>query len=406
MQEIPATWMRGGTSKCWVFRRADLEAEGLSVDEVLLRVFGSPDHRQVDGVGGGTSTTSKAVILEQSAEPDLDVEYTFAQVGIDEAKVDWGSNCGNCSAVVASFAVREGWVPAAADETTVRVLNTNTAQVIVQTLPTPGGALTETATTAIPGVPFLGAPVRMGFVDPGGRSTGRLFPSGRVRDLLTVHGERAVEVTLVDAGAPVVAVPAGSFGLVGDESPATIDAQPELLARLDRLRREAAVAMGLVETPGDAARAVPKLALISGADAEGGTDLTVRMLSMGRVHPALPITGSVALTLAALEPGTVVHHLVAARPVASRDAAGGLRLGTPAGTLTTFVEHRDGAAVVGAVRTYRRLASGSVVLPDPPGPDASIHVVDPNRVDAPASPEQGLAPTPDLHHPETKGEPR
>lgn len=406
MREIPATWMRGGTSKCWVFRRADLEVEGLSVDEVLLRVFGSPDHRQVDGVGGGTSTTSKAVILEQSAEPDLDVEYTFAQVGIDEAKVDWGSNCGNCSAVVASFAVRAGWVPAAADETTVRVLNTNTGQVIVQTLPTPGGALSEIATTAIPGVPFLGAPVRMGFVDPGGRSTGRLFPSGRVRDLLTVHGESAVEVTLVDAGAPVVAVPAGSFGLVGDESPATIDGQPELLARLERLRREAAVAMGLVETPEAAARAVPKLALVSGADAEGGTDLTVRMMSMGRVHPALPITGSVALTLAAVEPGSVVHDLLPARPVASQDAGGGLRLGTPAGTLTTFVEHRGGAAVVGAVRTYRRLASGSVVLPDPPDPDASVHVIDPQRIDAPAPPEQGLASTPDLHHLETKGEPR
>lgn len=215
-----------------------------------------------------------------------------------------------------------------------------------------------------------------------------------------------MEVTLIDAGAPVVAVPAGSFGLVGDESPATIDAQPELLARLDRLRREAAVAMGLVETPRAAARAVPKLALVSGADAEGGTDLTVRMLSMGRVHPALPITGSVALTLAALEPGSVVHDLVRARPVPSQDAGGGLRLGTPAGTLTTFVERRDGAAVVGTMRTYRRLASGSVVLPDPPGPDASVHVIDSHRVEAPARPGLGLASNPDLHHPETKGEPR
>lgn len=406
MQEIPATWMRGGTSKCWVFRRADLAVEGLSVDELLLRVFGSPDHRQVDGIGGGTSTTSKAVILEQSAEPGLDVEYTFAQVGIEEAKVDWGSNCGNCSAVVAPFAVREGWVPAAADETTVRVRNTNTGQVIVQTLPTPGGALTESATTTIPGVPFLGAPVRMGFVDPGGRSTGRLFPSGRVRDRLTVRGESAVAVTLIDAGAPVVAVPAGSFGLVGDESPAAIDAQPQLLARLDRLRREAAVAMGLVDTPEAAARAVPKLALISGGDAERGTDLTVRMLSMGLVHPALPITGSVALTLAAVEPGSVVHDLVPARPVASKGASGGLRIGTPAGTLTTFVEHHAGAAVVGALRTYRRLASGSVVLPDPPGPDVSVHLADPPGVGTPAPPEQGLAPTLDLQHPETKGEPR
>lgn len=138
MTTIPATWMRGGTSKCWVFRRDDLRVPGVDLDDVLLALFGSPDSRQLDGVGGATSTTSKAVIVAPSAHEDIDVEYTFAQVGIDEAKVDWGSNCGNCSAVVASFAVREGWVPAAEDETTVRVLNTNTAQVIVQTLPTPG----------------------------------------------------------------------------------------------------------------------------------------------------------------------------------------------------------------------------------------------------------------------------
>src|SRR5687768_2292984 len=139
MHEIPATWMRGGTSKCWVFRRADLQVGDLSIDDVLLRIFGSPDHRQVDGVGGGTSTTSKAVILAPSSAEGIDVEYTFAQVGIDEAKVDWGSNCGNCSAVVASFAIREGWVRTDASETAVRVLNTNTDQLIVQRVPTPGG---------------------------------------------------------------------------------------------------------------------------------------------------------------------------------------------------------------------------------------------------------------------------
>ncbi len=374
MHEIPATWMRGGTSKCWVFRRADLEVEGLSVDDVLLRIFGSPDHRQVDGVGGGTSTTSKAVILEQSADPHLDVEYTFAQVGIEEAKVDWGSNCGNCSAVVAPFAAREGWVTLDQAETTVRVRNTNTGQVIVQTLPTPGGVHAETPTTTNPGVPFPGAPVRMGFLDPAGRSTGQLFPSGRVRDRIEVDGDDPVEVTLVDAGAPVVAVPACAVGLVGDEPPAAIDALPELLARLDRLRRRAAVVMGMAETPAAAARAVPKLALVSGAGAERDTDLTVRMLSMGRVHPAVPITGSVALTLAAFESGTVVHDLLPTEHGPAQDARGGLRIGTPAGTVTTFVEHRDGAAVVGAVRTYRRLASGSVVLPDSPSADGSARV--------------------------------
>lgn len=363
--DIDATWMRGGTSKCWVFRAEDLAVPGLSVDEVLRRVYGSPDQRQVDGVGGGTSTTSKAVILSPTATDDVeaDVDYTFAQVGVDDGVVDWGSNCGNCSAVVAPYAVRAGWVDVDGPETTVRVRNTNTGQIIVQQVPTPGGELDESPTAQIPGVPFPGAPVRMGFVDPAGRSTGRLFPSGKSRDVLTVPADGddeplRVEVTLVDAGAPVVAVPAREVGLVGDEAPAAIDARPGLLALLDRVRRAGAVAMGMVAEPADAERAVPKLALVSAAATGSGADLGVRMLSMGRVHPAVPITGSVALTLAARTPGTVVADLV-------DDQAGAvaLRLGTPAGVVETFVDQVDDLQVVGAVRTYRRLASGSVALP-------------------------------------------
>ena len=356
MHEIPATWMRGGTSKCWVFRRDDLRIPDLPVDEVLLRLYGSPDHRQVDGVGGGTSTTSKAVILAPSADEGVDVEYTFAQVGIEEAKVDWGSNCGNCSAVVASFAIREGWVPVSDDETAVRVLNTNTGQLIVQRVPTPGGILSEAVTDTIPGVPFPGAPVRMGFVDPAGRSTGRLFPTGDVRDDLPGAG---VTVTLVDAGAPVVAVDAADFDVRGDEGTDVLDAVPGLLARLDVVRREAGVLMGLAHEPAAVARAVPKLAMVAAAGGEG-EDLTVRMLSMGRFHPAVPVTGSVALTLAAATPGTVVQRVV------TGDASAGLRIGTPAGPVTTFVEDHEGVPVVGVVRTYRRLAHGTVLLPDPP----------------------------------------
>lgn len=362
MREIAATWMRGGTSKCWVFRREDLQVPDLSVDEVLLRLYGSPDHRQVDGVGGGTSTTSKAVILAPSSTAGVDVDYTFAQVGIEEAKVDWGSNCGNCSAVVAAFAIREGWVRPGSPETAVRVLNTNTDQLIVQRVPTPGGRLDESASEAIPGVPFLGAPVRMGFVDPAGRSTGRLFPTGRPRDVLS-EAVGAVTVTLVDAGAPVVAANASDFGLLGNEDTASLDLVPGLLARLDAVRREAGVLMGLAATPEAVQRAVPKLALVSAPrpSSFGDSDLTVRMLSMGRFHPAVPVTGSVALTLAAEAPGTVVHDLVAADRTTT-----GLRLDTPAGGVTTFVEEHDGVPVVGIVRSYRRLAHGSVLLPDPP----------------------------------------
>lgn len=367
MTEIPATWMRGGTSKCWVFRKEDLDVPGRSIDEVLLALYGSPDPRQLDGVGGATSTTSKAVILERSRRPGIDVDYTFAQVGIDEAKVDWGSNCGNCSAAVAPWAVRAGWVAATGTRTSVRVLNTNTGQLMVQQVATRDGALDERPTTSIPGVISLGPRVDLGFVSPAGRSTGSFFPSGRPRDELRV-GDRVVSVSLVDAGAPVVVVAAADVGLIGRESPSTIDAQPELLQLLDDVRRAGAVAMGLADEPHLAARAIPKLAVVAAADEATDAepaDLVVRMMSMGKVHPALPITGSVALTLASRDPDTVVGALVR-RPAA--DTGADFSMLTPAGVVATTYRVVDGEPVVATVRTYRRLIEGALTLADPVDP--------------------------------------
>jgi 2-methylaconitate cis-trans-isomerase PrpF len=358
VDEIPATWMRGGTSKCWVFEADALTAASTrGVDATLLRLFGSPDPRQIDGVGGGTSTTSKAVILSPSTSADADVDYTFAQVGIDEAKVDWGSNCGNCSAVVAPYAVRRGWVTVQDGMTTVRVRNTNTSQLIIQQVATPGATLPESGTARIPGVPFPGIPVRMGFLDPAGRTTGLLYPTGKATDeLITAAG--VVRATLIDAGAPVVILDAREVGLTGAEPAVAIDARPELLARLDTIRRAAAVAMGLAQSPETAARAIPKLALVSPAIEGDEAAFQVRMLSMGRVHPALAITGSVALSLAAKDLATVVGPMVR-QPVGDE-----LTMLTPAGALTTwFGEHR-GHPVVGAVRTARRLAESVLLLPD------------------------------------------
>jgi 2-methylaconitate cis-trans-isomerase PrpF len=361
MSAVPATWMRGGTSKCWVFRRADLDVPGRTLDATLLGLFGSPDPRQLDGVGGATSTTSKAVILSPSDRPDIDVEYTFAQVGIDEAKVDWGSNCGNCSAVVAPFAVREGWVTPTGRSTRVRVLNTNTGQVMVQDVRTRDGLLDETPTTTIPGVAVPGPRVDLGFVSPAGRTTGALLPTGSPLDTLTA-GEVRVSATLVDAGAPVVVVDAAELGLTARETPAQLDARPDVLAALDAVRRAGAVAMGLAANPSLAERAVPKLAVVATPDAAeqaAGVHLVVRMLSMGRVHPALPITGSVALTLAAREEGTVVSR-AAGGPTAVSDDFSML---TPAGVVTTSYSLEHGEPVVAAVRTYRRLVEGSIELP-------------------------------------------
>lgn len=363
MRMISAAWMRGGTSKCWVFRASDLQVPGWSVDDVLLSLFGSPDPRQLDGVGGATSTTSKAVILAPSEDEGVDVDYTFAQVGIEEAVVDWGSNCGNCSAVVAPWAVREGWVAVTGELTQVRVRNTNTNQLMIQSVATRDGLLDDAPTTTIPGVVRPAARVDLGFVAPAGRSTGAFLPSGREIDVLAVGGLR-IQASLVDAGAPVAIVRAADVGLTGTELPAEIDAQPDLLRALEQIRRAGAVAMGVADSPDLAARAVPKLALVAAADAPQrtlGADIVVRMMSMGRVHPALPITGSVALTLAARTPGTVVADLASpSTEVAIRDVLGML---TPAGLVTTTHSVEDGQPVVAVARTYRLLANGELPLP-------------------------------------------
>ena len=357
MDQIPAVWMRGGTSKCWVFLEEDLRHPSLSVDEVLLRLFGSPDSRQVDGVGGGTSTTSKAVILRRSEREGVDVDYTFAQVGITDPRVDWGSNCGNCSAVVAPYAVAAGWVPAVEPLTTVRVLNTNTEQMIIQQVSVRDGAIDESPVLYVPGVPFPGPAVRMGFLSPAGRTTGQLLPTGSPTNQLD-DGESSIDATLIDAGAPLVILRATDLGLTGSETPATLDARPDLLARLDTLRRKGAVAMGLAATEEAAAKAIPKLTIVAAPSPGDHGQILVRMLSMGLTHPALAITGSIGITIAASTPGTVVHELASPRRVPDE-----FDISTPAGVVTTWTGEHDGESVVGAVRSYRRLAQATLPLP-------------------------------------------
>ncbi|WP_344186684.1 PrpF domain-containing protein [Leucobacter tardus] len=344
-----ASWMRGGTSKCWVFDHRDLRQSGVPVDELLLRLFGSPDPRQVDGVGGGTSTTSKAVLVAPSNEVGVDVDYTFAQVGVDVPVVDWGSNCGNCSSVVGRYAVGRGWIEPTGATTSVRVRNTNTGQLIVLDVDTSdsGPQLAE-----IPGVPFPGESVRMWFVDPAGRTTGRLLPTGNTRDRLETPSG-AIEVSMLDAGAPVVIVDARDVGLSGTETPAEIDSEAARLTHLDEIRRAGAVAMGMAASPAVAARAVPKLAIVSGTD--DGRGLQVRMLSMGKVHPALAITGSVAITLAAATTGTIAADLV--------DFDGQrLQLETPAGTLETTLGQYQSRTAVAVTRTMRALAEARLTV--------------------------------------------
>lgn len=356
--KIQAEWMRGGTSKCWVFEAGHLQEAGMDLDTLLPRLFGSPDSRQIDGVGGATSTTSKAIILHRPTSDDVDIEYTFAQVGIEEATVDWGSNCGNCSAVAGLYAVEKGWVKPSDDVTRIVTRNTNTNQVIVQQVDTPAGALSEVPTARMPGVPFPGHRVGLGFRDPAGRTTGQLLPTGTPTDTITVDGADWT-VSLVDAGAPVVVVSGADLGLLPETYGNWRSTVERSLGTLEQIRRAAAVRMGIASTPAAAARAIPKLAIASQpARADADSDLNVMMLSMGQPHPALAITGSIALTLAARTPGTILHSFM-------RDPLGlVLRLRTPAGVLETWTEAHEGSLLVGVDRTARTIATTIIHLPE------------------------------------------
>lgn len=362
---IQAEWMRGGTSKCWVFESDHVEQTGISLDLLLPRIFGSPDSRQIDGVGGATSTTSKAIILTPSAEAGVDVEYTFAQVGIEEAVVDWGSNCGNCSAVVGLYAIKQRWVAPTDEITRVVTRNTNTGQIIVQRVDTPNGALPIVPQAQMPGVATPGYKVGLGFLDPAGKTTGTLLPTGNASDELKVAG-RSWKVSMVDAGAPVVVIRAEDLSLNTNDYDSWMSAVELQLPLLDQVRRDAAVRMGLAATPEQAARAIPKLAIAAAPGVESANDINVMMLSMGKPHPALAITGSIALSLGARTAGTVLHAIVGDAPRAT------LRLRTPAGVIETFSEERDGSLLIGADRTARSIASSIIHLPESLGSDAGV----------------------------------
>jgi len=386
---VKATWMRGGTSKCWVFERSELDVPGFTTDEVLLRLFGSPDPRQIDGVGGGSSTTSKAVILSPSDEPGIDVEYTFAQVGIDQAVVDWGSNCGNCSAVIAPYALKRGWVEPEDGILTVRIRNTNTGQILVERMNLDG----SDAQVLIPGVPFPGQSVDIGFLDPAGATTGALFPEGQELSTLEVQDEDPrtrsdIAATLIDAGAPVVIIDAQTAGLGAVDFRQWPTASAAEMPRLERIRRAGAVAMGLAKTEEEAQRAIPKLAIVAPAEPGSDADIKVMMLSMGAPHPALAITGSVALTLGAHHPGTLIARQLDTAP------DGALRLQTPAGLITTWQRQIDGQLAVGTSRTARELADAALSF-DPAGERTENPVV--VLAQGAALDEQQLEPDPPPH---------
>jgi 4-oxalomesaconate tautomerase len=347
---VRATMLRGGTSRGLYFEAKDLPADPAERDDLLLRLMGTPDPLQIDGLGGATTLTSKVAVVSPSADPEVDVDYLFLQLGVDEATVSDRQNCGNILAGVGPFAVERGMVPAGDGETAVRIRMVNSDSVAVATFPTPGGLVEYRGDIEIAGVPGTAAPVVLAFTDTEGSATGSLLPTGNVRD--TIEG---VEATCVDNGMPVVLALATSFGLTGYESHEELAADTALLQRIDAFRRKAAELMGM----GDVSSAsVPKTALL--APARDGGQVCTRSFIPVRPHTSIGVLGAVSVVTGMLLPDAVGHELTA---------------DWPAGTSRVDVEHPTGHLLVdvavdpsttpprvvrsGVVRTARKLFDGT-----------------------------------------------
>ena len=375
--KIPAVFMRGGTSNAVVFHARDLPRDRALWDEIFLAAIGSPDPygRQLDGMGGGVSSLSKVCVVGPATRDDADIDYTFAQVQVKEAKVEYGANCGNMSSAMGPFAVDEGLLKVSGREALVRVHNTNTKKIIWSRFPVDDGLSAVDGDLAIPGVAGTGAPVKLEFREPGGATTGKLLPTGNVSDTLDVPGVGRIRVSMVDAANACVFVRAADLGIKGTELPDEIDANPELLRKLASIRIAASVAMGVTKTPEEAARraAVPFVGFVSGPqDAKtltgatlkaAGMDLTGRMMSNGQPHRALPLTCTLCMAVAARLDGSVVQE--ATRPTGNPESE--IRIAMPSGVLTVAASVRklEGQwyAEQGAFyRTQRRMFEGQVLV--------------------------------------------
>ncbi|WP_440217292.1 2-methylaconitate cis-trans isomerase PrpF [Chromobacterium piscinae] len=357
---IPATYMRGGTSKGVFFRLQDLpeaaRQPGAARDKLLLRVIGSPDPygKQIDGMGGATSSTSKTVIVAKSARPDHDVDYLFGQVAIDKAFVDWTGNCGNLSAAVGPFAIAGGLIdPARVPDNgicTVRIWQANIGKTIIAHVPVTHGQPQETGDFELDGVTFPAAEVQLEFLDPadeGDGDGGTMFPTGNLVDTLEVPGVGAFPATLINAGIPTIFVNAADIGYAGTELQDAINSDPAALARFETIRAHGALRMGLIKNLDEIAtrQHTPKIAFVappadyfasSGKPVKASDiDVLARAMSMGKLHHAMMGTAAVAIGTAAAIPGTLVNL-----------AAGGgkrqaVRFGHPSGTLRVGAQARE-----------------------------------------------------------------
>lgn len=372
MSMLRCVIMRGGTSKAVFLRENDLPKDKALRDKIILSVFGSPDVRQIDGLGGADVLTSKLAIIGPSSRSDADVDYLFAQVGIDKPVVDYKGNCGNISSAVGPFAIDEGLVRANEPMTTVRINQVNTNRLIVAEVSVIKGKAAVEGELAIDGVPGTGAPITLDFSDTAGSVTGKLLPTGNVKDKITVRG-KAYEVSLVDAGNPHVFIHAKSLGLRGTETPQEIESNKELMGLIEEIRGVCACLMGIVDVSAKALTEspyIPFFAIVSSpADYKtfntgreikfSDIDIVSRLIFMQRMHKTYPGTGTVCTGAAAKIPGTIVNELL------TEEAKGRKRIliGHPAGVIPVEAETivEDGMVKLtraAILRTARRIMEG------------------------------------------------
>ncbi|HWK63995.1 MAG TPA: 4-oxalomesaconate tautomerase [Rhizobiaceae bacterium] len=347
---VRCMWMRGGTSKGGYFLAEDLPADAAARDQLLLRVMGSPDPRQINGLGGADPLTSKVAVVRKSQRPGIDVDYLFLQVFVDQAVVTDAQNCGNILAGVGPFAIERGLVEAEDGETMVRILMENTGQVAVATIQTPGARVTYDGDARIDGVPGAAAPINIVFEDTAGSTCGALLPTGNAAEVID-----GVQCTLIDNGMPCVVMRAADFGLAGNETPREIEADAAFKRRVEAIREQAGPLMNL----GDVReKSVPKMTLVSPAMA-GGT-ISTRTLIPHRVHSAIGVLGAVSVATACLLPKGPARE-IADIPEGPFKA---LSIEHPTGQFTILATLDDEGAVqsAGVLRTARKLFDG-VVFP-------------------------------------------
>jgi 2-methylaconitate cis-trans-isomerase PrpF len=373
--KIPCSIYRGGTSKGLFLRRGDLPTDKENRDRTILSLFGSPDPKQIDGLGGAQPTTSKLAIVEKSSRPDADVDYTFAQVSIDKAYVDYKPNCGNISSAVGPFAFEQGMVGATNDGlASVRIYNTNTNSIIVSRFRVEDGHFVIDGDTEIPGVPGTASPVYLDFFDEGGGTTGNLFPTGNRTDLVTLPGGESFHVTVIDVGNLTAIMDGDELGFSGTEVRET-EINP-MLSKMESVRVAVGRMIGLFrddEVVSPTSHALPKVAVVQSPSTYQTTngkrivakeyDIAARVLTMGKLHPTYAVTGGIALSASSKFMGTITYKK--SSQVSRRDTQ--LKIGHPAGILEMQAQvignPKPKVAKVTLVRTARPLIEGNAWIP-------------------------------------------